>query len=71
MLIIAKFTLGAYFSGEFVKYTEKIALVKFDQKLVKKKRQPNRQVNVTRFASKRYCKQYSVTVTFSIPVSVY
>jgi len=41
-------------------------------KLVIKKRQPARLVNVTRFASKRYCKKYYVPVTFTNkPDSVY
>jgi len=38
---------------------------KFDLNMKEKKRQPTRLVNATRFASKRYCKQYCVTATFS------
>jgi len=52
-------------------YTDKSGPVKFTKILVKN-RQPTRLANVTRLASKRYCKLYCVTVTFTIkPVSVY
>jgi len=40
-------------------FTGKTALVKFTKKkYFLKKQQPTRQVNVTRFASKRYSKQF-------------
>jgi len=48
--------------------------VEFTKNLLRKekKRLLTRQVNVTRFAGKRYCKQYFVTVTFTYKaVSVY
>jgi len=52
------------------RFTEKTALVKLTKGYQKKT--PTRQVNVDISAGKRYCKQYSVKVTFICkPVNVY
>ena len=54
---------------KFISNTEQEAT---QLRLVPKKRQPTRLVNVAGFASTRFCKQYFVTATFtSKPVIVY